>query len=368
MVGRALTYLVLYSTLGMVVRWVLRMFINYSVIGIIYQLRWSYGVRLLAQADPESVAVKDPEEDNETSLLLSASDSTIQPDDDERHIFHRQGRAASPITFTDDDDAPHSSYLPAIVTEDPDRLQVTRHRGHVFHSFPNTPSHSRVDLTVTGSTSPADSSPTQTATTDGEDSDDESPLPRHNRQRSPTVPTSTRFQSFLRRSRRQVGRIWKTFNEFMTVPLWAAVLSLIVACVQPLQHALEEHMQPVKGSLASAGNCSIPITLVVLGAYFYSPSDSAEDASKGKNVASARSNGSRFNSAGNVIGLKTRWRNYRAIRSSASLSTIPKPETRPGETRTVVIAILSRMIIVPLLLIPLMAVSTWYDWHAVFEE
>ncbi|KAK7685570.1 hypothetical protein QCA50_011437 [Cerrena zonata] len=34
MVGRALTYLVLYSTLGMIVR-------------------WSYGVRLLSHADPE---------------------------------------------------------------------------------------------------------------------------------------------------------------------------------------------------------------------------------------------------------------------------------------------------------------------------
>ena len=34
MIGRALSYLVLYSTLGMV-------------------LRWSYGVHLLSQADPE---------------------------------------------------------------------------------------------------------------------------------------------------------------------------------------------------------------------------------------------------------------------------------------------------------------------------
>jgi hypothetical protein len=50
------------------------------------------------------------------------------------------------------------------------------------------------------------------------------------------------------------------------------------------------------------------------------------------------------------------------------MSTMPKVEGRPGETKTVVIAILSRMIIVPLLLIPLMAVSSWYDWQEVFAE
>jgi hypothetical protein len=54
--------------------------------------------------------------------------------------------------------------------------------------------------------------------------------------------------------------------------------------------------------------------------------------------------------------------------SNDSMSTMPKVEGRPGETKTVVIAILSRMIIVPLLLIPLMAVSSWYDWQEVFAE
>lgn len=328
MVGRALTYLVLYSTLGMVVR-------------------WSYGVRLLAQADSASVMVAELEEDNETSLLLSGSEATMPPDDE---------------------DPPHATgYLPAIVIEDADRLQATRKRTHVFHSFPNTPSQSRVDLTIE-TPSPANSSPTQKASTDGDTSEDESSLPRHHHPRSPTAPTSSRFQSFLRRSRRQLGRTWGTFNEFMTVPLWAAVLSLIVACVQPLQHALEEHMQPVKGALASAGNCSIPVTLVVLGAYFYTPKDAKADLSKGKTLPTARSFGSLFKDARNIVKLRTRWRNHKRASSNGSISTMPRPEGRPGETKTVVIAILSRMVIVPLLLIPLMAASTWYDWHAVFAD
>ncbi|EEB94359.1 hypothetical protein MPER_06839 [Moniliophthora perniciosa FA553] len=33
------------------------------------------------------------------------------------------------------------------------------------------------------------------------------------------------------------------------------------------------HMQPIKGALTSAGNCSIPVTLIVLGAYFYPNKD-----------------------------------------------------------------------------------------------
>ena len=39
-----------------------------------------------------------------------------------------------------------------------------------------------------------------------------------------------------------------------------------------------------------------------------------------------------------------------------------------GETKTVVIAIVSRMFITPLLLMPLMVVSAKFDWHKVLEE
>jgi len=49
------------------------------------------------------------------------------------------------------------------------------------------------------------------------------------------------------------------------------------------------------------------------------------------------------------------------------MSTV-KADSRPGETKTVVIAIICRMVIVPFLLIPLMAISTRYDWNAVFDD
>lgn len=349
MVGRALTYLVLYSTLGMM-------------------LRWSYGVRLLAQADVESVVVKDPEEDNETSLLLADNDAPIAPEDDERQFFRRQTRGASPTSFHDDDEDPQLSgdYLPAIVIED-NRLQPPHTRTHVFYSFPNTPNQSRLDLGATGTTSTVNSSPTQSpADTDG--LEEGSPLPRHHRPRSPTVPTSTRFQSFLRRCRRRLAHSWRTFNEFMTVPLWAAILALIVACIWPLQHLLEEHLQPVKGALASAGNCSIPLTLVVLGAYFYSPKETGKDASTEERLRSKRSSGSLSDRVRDMFKLRKLWGNHGRTHSSGSMSTVAKAESHPGETKTVVIAVASRMIIVPLLLIPWMAVSSWYDFHAVFAD
>jgi auxin efflux carrier family protein len=363
MVGRALTYLVLYSTLGMMVR---SIYMSQNCLSILTssQLRWSYGVRLLAQADDESILVKDPEEDNETSLLLSGNEPPIPSEDDEHHLFRHPARVASPTNFGDDDEDPQFSgdYAPAIVVEDADKLQPTRKQTHVFYSFPNSPNQSRVELPTTETTSTVNSSRTQTPT----NIDDENALPQHHHPRSATAPTSSRFQSFLRRCRRRLGRTWHAFNEFMTVPLWASILALIVACIRPLQHLLEEHLQPVKGALGSAGNCSIPVTLVVLGAYFYSPQETSAHVPNGRSLASKRSSGSLSDRVREMFKLKKLWRNRRT-RSSGSISTV-KPDSRPGETKTVVIAIVSRMIIVPILLIPLMAVSTWYDWHAVFAE
>lgn len=57
----------------------------------------------------------------------------------------------------------------------------------------------------------------------------------------------------------------------MTVPLWAALFSFLVALVPPLQHLLES-VEPVKGALKQAGQCSIPLTILVLGAFFFEDS------------------------------------------------------------------------------------------------
>lgn len=307
MLGRALTYLVLYSTLGMVVR-------------------WSYGVRLLAQADDEPT-ILGIEEESETSPLL--------------------GTANSEATLHNGDD-----------TQATLRPQATRRRSKFYNSFPNSPNQSRVNLPSLDSepSSGFANSPVGSDTEFSGDEDDDV-LPTHNQhahQRRSTTDSvrhsrahSTGLKHNLRQSKRYIVRGWVALNEFMTVPLWAAGASIIVACIQPLQHTLDVHMQPLKGALASAGNCSIPLTLIVLGAYFY---PSAADAEEQKSTSLLDNVRAMFN------------------RNETNSVVKPQKDSRPGETKTVIIAVVSRMIITPLLLFPLMFLAAKFDWQEVFAD
>ena len=45
-----------------------------------------------------------------------------------------------------------------------------------------------------------------------------------------------------------------------------------------------------------------------------------------------------------------------------------KANVQPGETRTIVIAIISRMVLTPILLLPLMAIGARYDNPKLFDE
>jgi hypothetical protein len=226
-----------------------------------------------------------------------------------------------------------------------------------FYSFPATPARSRDNVA-----SIITSSSTEDEDISHEDSqDDEWASTRPLLPRATTAPTSSRFQSLLRRGRRRVVRFLKGVNEFMTIPMYAAVASLIVACVPPMQHALDQHMQPVKGALLNAGSCSIPVTLIVLGAYFYRPKEETID----------RTSDDRFAADGSVLTRSTStlvgsWRDGFRMRSRPERSDAASQY--PGETKTVFIAVLSRMVITPLVLLPLMAVFTTFDVHELFIE
>ncbi|KIY64554.1 auxin efflux carrier [Cylindrobasidium torrendii FP15055 ss-10] len=288
MLGRALTYLVLYSTLGMV-------------------LRWSYGVRLLSQADDE--VVKGVDDSDETTPLLRGANSEA--------TLSNSSRPVRPTLLT----APE------------------RRRSRFYNSFPNSPNQSRVDLpTIESEGSSIQVDSPEQSDTEYSDNDAGVALPQH-QQRRTSISTTT----FSRRCGRRVVRWWAALNEFMTVPLWAALASVIVALIQPLQHTLDMHMQPVKGALTSAGNCSIPLTLIVLGAYFY-PNADGSDADR-----------------------KSLLQNIKSMLKRRDHST-PKAESRPGETKTVVIAVAARMILTPLLLFPLMFLAAKFDWQAVFAD
>ncbi|OJA17971.1 hypothetical protein AZE42_12753 [Rhizopogon vesiculosus] len=147
----------------------------------------------------------------------------------------------------------------------------------------------------------------------------------------------------------------------MTVPFWASILSLIVACVAQLQSALER-MEPVKGALGAARNCSIPLTLVVLGAYFYS--EPQEEGMQNENLS--------YSQIGGRQGLEhqtSRSSLPSAFQEMFALQRTPQCQSQTrGEGRTVFVAILTRMVVVPAVPLPVMAILAKLDFHYVFED
>ncbi|KAF8527625.1 hypothetical protein BU17DRAFT_61745 [Hysterangium stoloniferum] len=143
----------------------------------------------------------------------------------------------------------------------------------------------------------------------------------------------------------------------MTAPIWAALLSLLVACIPSLQHTMTEHVQPIKSALNSAGNCSIPLTLVVLGAYFFVPKteEERERAQKGRMFKTRISHTSLV-------------RGVRKVFVNEGGGDECHQEARPGETKTVVVAVMSRMILTPMILLPLLMVMMATKVVNVFDD
>lgn len=244
---------------------------------------------------------------------------------------------------TDESDA--STHKPSVR---PRRRRSTTY----FKSFPNSPTDERTMLhSESNSSQPC----AQTPPLGADDTDSESPLPIHD----PRLSSSTSRRSFINRLRCRFNRGWATINDFMTVPLWAALVSLLVACIRPIQHVLETYMQPLNSAISSAGGCSIPLTLIVLGAYFCPSTDEdGEEPKGGATLSTSKSTDTLVEGVRGSLHIKI-------IRHSTRNSRKPQA---PGETKAVFIAVLSRMVITPVLLMPLMAVSIKFGWHRVFEE
>lgn len=398
MLGRALTYLVLYSTLGMM-------------------LRWSYGVRLLASADtpptptspcsPLLAAVPYDAEgaqyaDNsslsdETTLSEHHHSSRFQPTSPSHHwqtqvhpaspSHHWQTQArsqavvvTSPLNDTDDNDQDTACEIPTFIPESavhihgqlrphplPSHLHLSPsrvpqrssslshsrspHSPHparntaIYHSFPNSPVREDAPL-ASDTVTPADSD-------DGIEDGAE--------------VTSENFRH--RRHRTGLQHVWKStkntwhhINAFMTMPLWASVLSLIVACTPPLQSALE-HMEPVKGALGAAGNCSIPLTLVVLGAYFYS--EPPEDDMQNGDLTDYETDEATQDLGQN----KSRTSLLSTLQEMLALKRAQQPQFQTlGESKTVFVAVLARMVVVPVVMLPVLAILAKLDLPDVFAD
>lgn len=151
----------------------------------------------------------------------------------------------------------------------------------------------------------------------------------------------------------------------MTVPMYAALLSIFIAMVQPLQREMAK-FKPLEQAIKGAGQCSskhhhlilfsasynlivvytVPVTLVVLGAFFYSPPP-AHPPFSGLHLGDTPARPSNFFE-----------RKFRLIAGSHPSDH----KAYPRENRTVFVAVISRMIIVPMLMMPLLALMAKYDF------
>jgi auxin efflux carrier family protein len=214
-----------------------------------------------------------------------------------------------------------------------------RHSAHIFYSFPSTPYLPTAQF-------PINSDASSVYESDMDSDDDEL-----------RIPVWSRPPTFLQRVRRSACTVWKKVTDFMSPPLWASLVSLLVALNPPLQHVLEVHMQPVQEAITQAGNCSIPITLVVLGAYFHRPPEQQLQLTP----SSTRSWGSASfaSSMREIFRLKGREEDRRSYATQ---------RVRTGEGRTIFVAILARMVVVPALFLPLIVMGAIQDHPPVFKE
>jgi hypothetical protein len=332
------------------------------------QLRWSFGVHLLSKADDEVTLDADANPEQDTLLARNLEEGGPSP------LIGESGVNDYPnITGKDDDvgitvenspstasssaaSSPPNPFLQVAAVPPPrikPRRKNTGRHGQpvqVFYSFPNTAANSGVALSHSSASPPLSSDDEDGAQTDSE-------WGSHHHV-TVTPPTRTRLQSALRQTR----NILRKINNFMTIPMYAAITSLIVACVPALQHTLDSHVKPFKGALSAAGSCSIPLTILVLGAYFYTPKEVEEEAE----VVRRRPGRTGSETSTSVVGSirnAFRLRNYRR-------NATPKKEkdARPGETRTVWVAVLARMVVTPMIVLPGFVALAFYDIIRVFDE
>ncbi|KAF9234456.1 hypothetical protein BU15DRAFT_79010 [Melanogaster broomeanus] len=245
--GRSLTYLVVFSTLGMM-------------------LRWSYGIHLLSQADDEEPpAVPElrlpggyrDEEESDTLTQRSVERIVVAPptgtliDYDGEVDVETNGhvwRGAEPGGLGAV--APMYSRLPAVPTSLGDESES--------ESEPELESDSEQTLGARSSRSDVHT-PIPTSS--------QAPLQSRARPRSlsSNVHPSTRTWSLV-----NILALLGWSLTALSPPLLASILALLTALCPPVQAALNSGaMTPVRGAIDGAGACSVPITLIVLGGWFW---------------------------------------------------------------------------------------------------
>jgi len=309
--GRAITYLLLCGTMGQF-------------------LRWSYGVRLLSKAVPTDEAESTSPSLDEISPIRGGAGERASLRHDNLFGVYNASQDNSQIT------AQTTKLPPGYMSHRPDTIKGC---AQTFQFFPGN----RYALP------PSDTDVQATSLTDPYlgSGDGDSPRPAWAR------PPLTFAQRVVRTGR----STWRKVTDFMTPPLWASVLSLVVALTQPLQHLFGVQLRPIRDAITQAGDCSIPLTLVVLGAYFHHPPDKSE-------LPSSELNGQRASLLGNfrrIFSLE-RWKEDRC-----TLSQSTRARNR-CEGRTVFVSILARMVVAPALLLPLVVFGRLQGYPPVIKD
>lgn len=327
MLSRALTYLVLYSTLGNVAR-------------------WSFGVKILEKADdgaPDVVA-----EEKKQAKANDVEASEVVGSDTKTHGTHSRlpSEATAIVTvgpsrsdgerrfyLADDEDATRLD-LSRVTTTD-----LSRTNAALDVQGPHLPLST---ISSMATLAPTNSQQISFALPPSADKSDD---PKANFGPVTDIPKPEPPVSPIRRFGRALKRFWIGFYDFMTMPLWAALASIIIALIPPVQNIIANHMTPVRQALEQAGDCSIPLTLVVLGAYFYTPPP--KDAPR-----------------------RTLKERVLGIFGKREDSAPAAEETKPiaGQKRTIAISVVARMLVCPLIMLPIMFGFVRLGSPSVFNE
>ncbi|WVR04361.1 hypothetical protein IAU60_001362 [Kwoniella sp. DSM 27419] len=326
MLGRALTYLVLYSTLGMMPGNSTQITHAQTVLSP-EPLVTHPGAR---ETDPffstaDGMSHDQAEDSRKSSNAFGTSPTTTMDSDSPSQPFTAPGSA-------------HSMHVPMARKTTGASLmsrrdsQLSQHRkplsrtesGREFWGLPEQPKMQRIALIEEDSS-------------DEEQEDEEW------------------FGAFTRKMQAKAGKIWKSVNAFMTVPMYAALLSIFIAMIQPLQKFMAG-LKPLEQAIKGAGQCSIPVTLVVLGAFFYTPPDPRSMSQRTIQPSTVNDE----EQSGGYFSQK-----LRALAGGGG-NTASKPY--PGENKTVFVAVMSRMVIVPALMLPLIALIAKYDLFEAAED
>ncbi|KAK0531866.1 hypothetical protein OC842_003482 [Tilletia horrida] len=259
MLGRALTYLVLFSTLNQF-------------------LRWSIGAKLLSSVEEASyeeaaaatAAAEEDDLDHEGAYTVSGHYRDEAEQErlihfDEHDTDQRNGSGGGDGTASQNPTDP----IPPPIT-------IRRATGDVANGEENdnlSPSH----VAQRGKPGRTDPRNAAWARSFPNSPDDGAPSPPLEDLDDPIEGAPARRRSLLHTL---IVRPAQAVNRFMTMPLWAAIFSLVVALIGPLQRFVDS-LEPVVGALKTSGACSIPLTMVVLGSYFYEDKSALDSLGRG---------------------------------------------------------------------------------------